>query len=109
MTYLSAMKKCAICNKEFEAKRSDAKICSPQCRQKANRAGIKFRGEKISAVPAKEKVPVKPVDSIKKKGAKDRKTIHSTEEKTKIILEPDEGTNAFFLRYGAFYKKDITK
>ena len=39
------MATCIICNKEFEAKRSDAKICSSACRQKANRSGIKLRGE----------------------------------------------------------------
>lgn len=39
------MATCIICDKEFEATRSDAKICSPACRQKANRAGIKLRGE----------------------------------------------------------------
>lgn len=39
------MATCIICNKDFEAKRSDAKICSPKCRQQANRQGIKLRGE----------------------------------------------------------------
>jgi len=38
------MATCIICNKEFEAKRSDAKICSPKCRQQAARSGIKLRG-----------------------------------------------------------------
>ena len=31
------MKSCIICGKEFDAKREDARFCSPNCRQKAVR------------------------------------------------------------------------
>lgn len=36
---------CIICGKEFEAKRSDAQLCSPTCRQRAKRKGLKLRGQ----------------------------------------------------------------
>lgn len=41
------MNRCIICNQPFEAKRSDARLCSARCRKKATREGIKLRGEKI--------------------------------------------------------------
>lgn len=64
------MKQCAICGKDFEAKRADAKICSAVCRQKAKRAGMKFRGPNAGIPPltpeaAKEVVSV-PINSINK-------------------------------------------
>ncbi len=62
MTYLSFMKKCVICGKDFEAKRADAKICSSQCRQKAKRAGIRFRGESVLATPLGEEKRYKPAN-----------------------------------------------
>ena len=49
------------------------------------------------------------VVSFKPPSKETRKVIHSNGEKSKEILEPVEGTNAYFLRYGAFYKKDIKK
>lgn len=39
------MATCIICDNEFKATRSDAKLCSPQCRQQAKRKGIKLRGK----------------------------------------------------------------
>lgn len=41
------MTKCIQCNKEFEAKRTDAKFCSDTCR-KANNRGIK--SDKVSEI-----------------------------------------------------------
>jgi len=38
------MPRCINCDKEFEAKRSDAQLCSARCRQQARRKGVKLRG-----------------------------------------------------------------
>jgi hypothetical protein len=38
-----------------------------------------------------------------------RKVVNPDADKTKQMKEPKEGSNAFFMRYGAFYKKDIPK
>jgi len=35
------MAKCIVCKKEFQAKRSDAKFCSPNCRQRSVRGVVK--------------------------------------------------------------------
>lgn len=38
-----------------------------------------------------------------------RKVLNPEADKTKQMKEPAEGTPAYFLRYGAFFKKDIQK
>lgn len=38
-----------------------------------------------------------------------RKVVNPDSPVTKQMKEPAEGTNAFFLKYGAYYKKDIPK
>lgn len=39
----------------------------------------------------------------------DRKIVNPEADKTRQMKEPEEGTNAFFMRYGTLYKKDIPK
>lgn len=38
-----------------------------------------------------------------------RKVLNPEADKTKQMKEPAEGTPAYFIRYGAFFKKDIQK
>lgn len=52
------MNRCIICNAPFEAKRSDARLCSAKCRKKATRDGIKLRGENIKPPQNWEEVEV---------------------------------------------------
>jgi predicted nucleic acid-binding Zn ribbon protein len=41
-------KTCEVCDKEFTAARSDAKTCSPKCRQKARRASQRARSAGVA-------------------------------------------------------------
>ncbi len=38
-----------------------------------------------------------------------RKVVNPDSPRTKQKVEPEEGSNAFFLKYGVYYKKDIPK
>lgn len=62
----------------------------------------------------KEKFGHNPVSldlpSLVRKAEQDtRKVLNPDDPKTKQMKEPEEGTNAFFLKYGVFNKKDIVK
>ena len=56
---------------------------------------------------------VRAIEGLKKalapeRGIETRKALN-TGLKNREMFEPEEGTNAYFVRYGAFYKKDIPK
>jgi hypothetical protein len=56
---------------------------------------------------------VKAIEGLKKalapeRGTETRKAVNPG-LKNREMFEPEEGTNAYFVRYGAFYKKDIPK
>lgn len=106
--------KCLKCDKEFEAQRSSAKFCSAKCRVEFNRAvGVEPEPPKVEDTPKEaakpEKKKVVPPSPKPKKETSDRKILNPEAPKTKQMLEPLEGTPAYFLRYGAFHKKDISK
>lgn len=121
-------KPCEFCGKptpQVEGRRAK-KFCSDSCRQKNwqanNKPGPSSETKisppsdaEIKAAAAEksrrenEKKPPTEDKNTKTEEVKDRKVLHSTTEKTREILEPKEGTNAYYLRYGAFYKKDIKK
>lgn len=57
------MPKCIICGEDFEAKRSDALLCSARCRQQAKRGGIKLRRHKDPiAAPVTEIATSPPIE-----------------------------------------------
>lgn len=106
--------KCLKCDKEFEAQRSSAKFCSAKCRVDFNRAvGVEPEPPKVEDTPKEaakpEKKKVVLPNPKPKKETSDRKILNPEAPKTKQMLEPAEGTPAYFLRYGAFHKKDISK
>jgi hypothetical protein len=49
------------------------------------------------------------LSGLPQKGHNPRKVVNPDAPRTKQKLEPAEGSNAFFLKYGAYYKKDIPK
>lgn len=55
----------------------------------------------------------KAIEGLKKalnvSSAENRKPTYQGEGKTREMYDPEEGTNAHILRYGAAYKKDIPK
>lgn len=72
--------KCIVCSSTFMAKRSDAKFCTPNCRQKFVR-----NPEKYSSKPAppedKKKDPPPPPDPPKEDKKQERAAIPSKEIK----------------------------
>lgn len=92
---------CIICDKEFTAQRSDAKICSDKCRQQAHRSGISARKPKkpapapISSIeaflslgrPQAPEEPRKPAEPTRKFDGISRITHVSKEEMDKRIAE----------------------
>lgn len=75
------MPKCIVCEKDFEAKRSDAKLCSPVCRQKAARKGIRLRGGvtgEVNIMP--EKTEKKEPEEQPTETPKEEKKVHKSKE-----------------------------
>lgn len=52
--------KCVVCSGTFMAKRSDAKFCTPNCRQKFVRDPEKYSGKPIPAKEEKKNIPPPP-------------------------------------------------
>lgn len=72
-----------ICGKDFEAKRADAKTCSPVCRQKAKRAGIRFRGPNAVISPLTPEA----AKEVKKIKIKNLKKVHLPDKEVKKLAE----------------------
>lgn len=113
-------RKCIQCGGKFEAKRSDARFCSANCRQKFTRSQPTVEEQVKKDFPAVLGNPEfheAVMSEVKKKGIKiappsdtdGRKIVNPGAPRTKLQKEPEEGTNAYCMRYGAFYKKDIPK
>lgn len=83
------MKTCVICNNEFEAKRADAEVCSPACRQKNWR-----KKSESGKMPVEVEVP--PVLETKEKEVP-KKVFASDPVNDKINKDFGEGT---IMRFG---------
>ena len=74
------MKICVVCNTEFEAKRSDAEVCSPACRLKnwRKKQDISVEHSTITpkSVPAEPEVP-KTKLVVEKSGLKEQPSDES--------------------------------
>lgn len=102
--------KCLECGKpvpQTEGKRAKS-YCDNTCRvtywkkQKRVASGVPTRSP---GRPKKSPFPV----IVTKEAKKKKEAPVAPKIATKPQTEPVEGTNAYFLRFGAFYKKDIKK
>lgn len=70
--------------------------------------GPSWKG-KAKVTPVKDPVSLDLPAFVRKAEQDTRKVLNPDDPKTKQKKEPAEGTNAFYLKYGAFTKKDILK
>jgi hypothetical protein len=110
------MAKCIVCSADFPAKRVDARFCSPKCRQKAARNPELYANPSGDISAANEtkvengakndkkqdsgQIPPKTPPKTKKEtpAAEEKKFLNPEAPKTRRMVEPPVGSNAWFLR-----------
>lgn len=124
---------CLNCGKELvhTPGKKAKKFCNNSCRSgygQRKKKGQMDSPKRRPGRPKKETIPLpdgygrlKKVKAVKPNGEvvsfsipsmaeKDnRKVINPGADRTKQMKDPEEGTPAHFIRYGAYYKKDIPK
>lgn len=123
MSKAQGKKKCTRCGNQFMAKRTDARFCSANCRQKFTRSQPSTKEQAKKDFPnvlQNPKVHEAIISDAKEKGVKImpppkgskidiREVVNPEDPRTKQKREPEEGTKAYYLKYGVYYKKDTPK
>src|SRR5690606_24417126 len=84
------MKRCVICNTEFESKRTDAEVCSASCRQK-NWRRKKEAGETTQETPQEpEKIEEKTPEKTEPKPSKQKQMVVKKNGSLEEELTPEQ-------------------